>query len=568
MKNSIKLKGIPSSPGIVFGEAFVLSFEGGNFVSEQTTEFSIENEKSRIQKAVNKLVTEYSDILRKLDSENSSSYSVLESNLMIIDDPFLHNAIIERINKGVSAETALSAEFDLQRNFLLGSKDALIRDRAIDLEQIKQRFLFCLRDREMRIEYKSNTIFVSHSVTPTEIIKLHESSSIGLITEMGGISSHSSILARTFNIPSVIGVKDSTYLIADGDILILDGYAGEITVNPSKEEIENYKKWKEEEEKNKALLGEFINIKPITSDGIDIKSSVNINFIEDINSLKLLGSTSVGLVRTENLVITEQSIPEIDKQYNWYKSIAEQCYPNTVTFRVFDVGSDKLLYGMPKNESNPALGLRGIRYLLANKDIFKNQLIALLKASEYKNVRIMIPMISTLEELSESKKILEECKKTLTDENVLFDVKVPFGVMIETPSAAIISSALAFNCDFFSIGTNDLAQYTMAADRENDLLSNHFDSFQPAVLKLIKMTCDSAIKANIPVSVCGEMAANPYATQILIGLGVSELSVSTTYYAKLKRGITEIDFKKSSNLCKIILKLDSIDEIKAQIGIK
>jgi len=544
----VGLKGIPASPGIVLGLAFVIKPESIFISEESVTELQIPTEIERFKNALVEVIEEYDNVLTKVKSESKNAYAVLETNMLILEDSYLCDSIISRIANNHTAETAVINEFDHQKGYLLNAKDGIFRDRAVDLEQIKYRLILALKNKKLNFTPQKNSIIIAHSITPADIIKFKEAGVVGIVTEVGGISSHSSILARSFDITEVIGVKDITYIVNDGDCIILDGYAGTVLINPVQEYQEKYEHKKLKEKEHKKLLGKLIKEPSVTLDGKEIKLLANINFLEDIEALELVGDGGIGLVRTENLVITDGKFPNLETQYSSYNSLAEQCYPHTVTFRVFDVGSDKYVEGLPKHENNPALGYRGIRFLLHRKDIFKTQICALLKASKHKNVKLMLPMISSIEEVKESVALINECKKKLAAKNIPIDNDIPIGVMIETPAAALLASHIAEYCDFFSIGTNDLTQYTLATDRENELVSNQLDTFHPSVLKLIKYIIDSSKRMKIPVAICGEMAGHSAATCLLIGMGVDELSVAPSIILELKKRIRETDLKKAEKL--------------------
>jgi phosphotransferase system enzyme I (PtsI) len=301
-----------------------------------------------------------------------------------------------------------------------------------------------------------------------------------------------------------------------------------------------------------------------------------VDTLEDVDSAMMVGSEGIGLVRSEHLVLSLKYFPDEEEQVKWYKEIAQRAYPNIVTIRAFDVGSDKYAEGMSKHENNPALGFRGIRFLLYREDLFITQIKAILRASKNKNIRLMLPMISHINEVVQSKVLIEKCKKLLLEQNtnsefriqhseLLFDMNMPVGIMIETPAAALIATKLAEYCDFFSIGSNDLTQYTLAADRTNELVTDIYDSFHPSVLKLIKMTVDAGKKKGIPVGICGELAGHPAATGLLIGFGITELSVAPPILLELKKRIRDINTKKAKKIANEILKFNSLHEISQKL---
>ncbi|MFH1051379.1 MAG: phosphoenolpyruvate--protein phosphotransferase [bacterium] len=560
------LRGIPSSPGLVHGKAVVLQPETLVFPSDRIDEESIPGELQRLEAAVNDLIQEFVSALSKVKEDAKNVASVLESDLMILTDETFLKTIKERIRTGFSTENAIIQEFDNQIHFLLKSKDHILRERTLELEHIKERLISVLRNRCIFYGSGNNSIVVAQSLTPTDIVNFKEAGVLGFVTEVGGITSHSSILARSYEIVEVIGIKEATSIIRDNENLIIDGYAGTVTVNPSKKSVSVYVTKKHKEQEHKKQLGELAKLKSVTLDGKEIRLMANINVPEDLETAIIYGAEGIGLVRSEQLIITKNSIPTEEEQYLWYKSIADMIYPESVTIRAFDIGSDKYSEGMPKHEQNPALGFRGIRFLLHRDDIFRSQIRAVLRVSKNKNVRLMLPLITCYNEVEKSVKIIDDCKNELLSEGILFDSEMPVGIMIETPAAAILSDKIGSFVNFFSIGTNDLTQYTLAVDRTNEFVSSIYDSFHPTVLSLIKLTADAAIKYNIPVSVCGELAGHAAATALLIGMGIDELSVSPPILLELKKRVREIKYEDSKDLATEILKIADCENIRQKLS--
>jgi phosphotransferase system enzyme I (PtsI) len=559
---SMVLRGIPSSPGISFGSAFVIEPETVVIPTDIIDKTKINDELEKFESAKNELISEYYLALRKVQFESKNIHAVIETNILIISDSYLINGIRRRIESGYSAESSIIQEFDMQKQYLQDSNDFLLRERALELDNIKERIIEILRKKQLNRNISPGKLVVSKYVSPTDVVNFRDSKISAIITELGGISSHSSILARAYQIPEIIGVKNATFLIKENDFIIADGYKGLVIINPDSETLAEYERLKSKEKAYRKRLGKLISLPSETKDKHRIYLKTNINVQGDLENTLLLSTDGIGLVRTEILLNNLDKFPDEADQNLWYKNIAEQIYPNPVTFRVFDVGSDKEAPGMPYKESNPALGFRGIRFLLLRTDLLMSQFRAILLASATKNVSVMLPMITGVNEIIKSKQIFEECKKQLKAEGKLFDNNCPFGVMIETPAAAIQSHVFANYADFFSIGTNDLTQYTLAADRTNELVSDVYDSFHPAVLKLIKMTIDAAKVAGIPVSICGELAGHLAATSILIGMGVTELSVSPSSYLELKKRTREIKYSDAVKYADEILRCKTHDEVR------
>lgn len=388
----------------------------------------------------------------------------------------------------------------------------------------------------------------------------------GLITEVGGLTSHCSILARSYEIPAVIGVKDACSKIKTGDTIIINGYAGVVIVNPNNEATSHYNLKKIIEKEHQDRLGQIRNLPSETKDGRYIKIMSNVDTVRDIDNTVKMKSDGVGLVRTESLILGLNTFPDEEYQYAFYSQFADRAFPHTITFRAFDIGSDKFTSETNFREENPALGVRGIRFLLGREDVFKTQIRAILRASANKNVKFMLPMIINLPELKATLDLIEECKKELKAEGQMFDNRMPVGIMIETPAAAVISDVLAKYCNFFSIGTNDLTQYVLASDRNNEHLSSSYDTFHPAVLRLMKMTIDSAENAGIDLSICGEIAGRFDATKLLIGMGVKELSVSPSIQLQLKKNLRGMNYKSAKTFAKNVLKCETPEEVRELIS--
>lgn len=565
LKEQFVLKGIPSSAGIVLGKALVLQPETIITPTVKIPDEEISNELLKFEKAHANLVHQFMQSLHKVHSLGSNVIAILETNLLILTDPLLYDGIRSKIMDGFSVESAIVSEFDNQRKFFLNSSDAFLRERANEIDNIKRKLLSALKNQCLDYENAQDSIVVAQALTTSDIVNFKEAGILAIVTEVGGITSHASILARSLDIPAVIGVHNATDLIPNGEEIIVDGFAGIIVVKPKEDIRIVYLNKIEALEEHKRNLGALAKLPAETTDGRRIALLGNVNFLDDVRTGEINGADGYGLVRSENLVMELKGFPDEDTQYNWYREICERAYPKTVTIRVFDLGSDKYVEGLPIKEFNPALGLRGIRFLLSRQDIFETQLRALLRASVNKNLKIMLPMITSLHEVEFSRKILEKCKAELKNEGVLFDANIPFGVMIETPAAAVISDGLARAVDFFSIGTNDLTQYTLAADRNNELVSDIFDDFHPAVLRLIDYIIKSAHKNGITVSICGELAGHAAATELLIGMDVDELSVAPSLLLELKNRVRNLNYAEAKLIAQEILNSQDYYEVRTKL---
>ena len=564
-KSEILLKGIPSSSGVARGKAYIIAPEAFVNLIDKIEPEKIPDELIRFDNAIDAVAAEYQQVLEKVTEQPHNVVNVLETNLFILADSVLIDAIKKRIESGLSAETSIVNEFDQLKLFLKNAKDPILRERSTELDHIRDRLLASMRNSCIFYAIEPGSIVIAQSVSPSDLVKFKESGVAAIVTEVGGITSHSSILARTFEIPEVIGVKDAVAAISEGEIVIVDGFSGTVRTNPSEESEQKYEIKKNRLEEHRQKLGEVLKLPTETLDGRSIRLLANVDFPEDVEHAIVNGAEGIGLVRTEHLFMNEGRFSDEEFQYKWYKDIAERAYPYTVTFRVFDLGGDKFTEGIARHENNPALGFRGIRVLLKRTDIFETQVRAILRASANKNLRLMLPMICSMKEIKDSISFINHCKEQLENERLDYDHKIPIGIMIETPAAAMLSDEFASMVDFFSIGTNDLTQYTLAADRTNELMTDIFDAFHPSILRLIKMTVENAVKYGIPVSLCGELASHSAATGLLIGLGVEELSVAPSLILSIKKRIRDSVYSDSVDIAKLAIVCSNHDAVMEKL---
>ncbi len=562
-----RFRAIPASHGVIMGTAIVIRQEATPVLAEQLPPEQIHHELKRFSNAVASCANELETVLSMAQETIPHSVAaIIESQILILKDFTVNESIMHRIGQGISAERAIIEEFDAQQQILYSAKDSFLRERAVELEHIKQRLLAHLRQKKLISSVPKNSILVTPSLTPSEIMLYNESGMSGFITEISGIASHMSILARSLHIPAVIGLRNATKYIDSGTPLIVDGYAGVIIANPRPETVAKYIRRKSELDKKEQKYGKIAKLPSQTTDGRKIHLHANIDTVEDIDTAIASGANGIGLVRTEHLIIKLNRFPTEEEQVRWYSELAERAYPLPVTIRAFDVGSDKTIDALSP-EANPALGLRGIRLLMKHKELFASQIRAVLRASHHRNIRLMLPMITSLSELQKARTLIEKCKNSLRKEGLEFDASTPIGVMIETPSAALMARELGALADFFSIGTNDLTQYTLAADRLNPSVANIYDALHPAVLRLLKLTVDAARYHNIPVGVCGEVAGHAAATELLLGLGMVELSVVPPLLPELKKRIRKTSYASSVLLANEVLQYNSGSEIRKRIAV-
>ncbi|MBX7154452.1 MAG: phosphoenolpyruvate--protein phosphotransferase [Bacteriodetes bacterium] len=561
-----RLKGIPASPGIAIGRCVVIQGDNQSLLHySMISDDKRVSEVERYQNAVRLCAIELQQTFQLAEKEIGNVAAILETYEFIVNDFTINEAIIKRIRDGFPAESAVSIEYDLQKNFFQYAKDAILRERAHDIENVKERLLHVLHNKHISHSIARNSIIVSPSIIPQDVILFNESEVLGFVTEVGGITSHSCILARSLGLPAVIGVPNATTVTVANSVIIIDGYAGVVITNPKPETLEKYIRKQEQKKAQSKKLQRQAQFPAVTQDGTRIQLNANADTTDDVDVALTHGAEGIGLVRTEMFIVKLQRFPDEAEQEEYYRDMSLRTYPNVVTFRAFDIGSDKHVEGLP-HEKNPALGMRGVRFLLHRKDIYLTQIRAILKASVNKNVRLLIPMIANVQEIEESLELVKRAKKQLTDSGHDFDHAMPVGIMIETPSSALMAHKLAELVNFFSIGTNDLTQYTLAADRTNEMVSTIFDAFNPAVLRLMKHTVDAATKNNISVSVCGDFGGHSAATELLIGMGINELSVTPSLLPELKQRIRKASAKHASKVFMDAVECLSAKEVRNKVS--
>ncbi|MDZ4745605.1 MAG: phosphoenolpyruvate--protein phosphotransferase [bacterium] len=560
------LKGIPASAGIAIGRAFVLSIDSPSVSHERIEPASIPHEVTRFKSALESVAGELVHAIDLARQESTNVSTIIESFLLIVGDPVISGNIVGRIETGTPAETAVMQEFDHHQNMLYNARDSFLRDRAQDFDHVKERLVAILRNQTLSHAAARNSIVVSGSITPQDMLFFKQTRALGFITEIGGINSHACIMARDMGIPAVIGIRNATSDIVNNITIIVDGYAGVVIVDPSDATLREYTAKQEQAEDYRRRLGKLIQEPAVTIDGATVCLMANVDTPKQVDAAVMVGADGFGLVRTEYMLVERGRYPSHEEQVEWYTDIADRAFPKTVTFRAFDVGSDKFREGIPHHEDNPALGLRGIRFLLYRPDIFEQQACAVLKASVHRNVRFMLPMVCVIEEFEQAKHLIQHCMQKLDADGFEYDASMPVGVMIETPAAALLADVFAKAADFLSIGTNDLAQYTLATDRTNELVADIFDALHPSVLKLIRMTVDAARTYEKPVSLCGELAGHAAATELLIGFGLTELSVSTSVLLELKQRIRSVSKEDCLEVVRKALACTTTSEVYAVLA--
>ena len=558
----IKGKGI--SKGIGFGKVFI--FEKRKRKIKKVIVENSENELEKFKTALNKVEKEIEETIQQ---SSGTEKEIMNAYLMILKDPTL---VIETENliKNLkyNAEYAIEEGFNKIIEMFKKINDEYMAERAKDIIDIKDKLLDkILKDENIKLnKLPQNTIIVAKELTTSETAKLDFKNVSGIITEIGGVNSHTAIMARTHSLPLITEIHNINEIFNNGQYICMNGSTGEIFINPTKDEENKLLEQQKliEEEKNK--LEEYKNKETKTKDGFKVELVSNIGIPSDVEKVIESTAEGIGLFRTEFLYMDNEKMPTEEEQFLSYKEIAEKMQGKPVIIRTLDVGGDKEIkyLNLPKEE-NPFLGFRAIRICLANIEMFKIQLRAILKASAYGNISIMIPMISSIEELRKTKQIVEECKKELQEKNIKFKKDIKLGIMIEIPSTAIMAEQFAKECDFFSIGTNDLIQYTVAVERGNEKISNLYSKYNPAVIRLIKMAIDGAHKEGIFCGMCGEVAGDSKFIPILIGMGLDEFSMNSNKILQARKVITNLEKKQCEELVENIIKLDSSNKVKEEL---
>ena len=563
---NIKLTGIAVSPGIVIGKARLVDRSKQKIIYQYLiNENEIQREVERFKKAL-ELTKEQILSLKKRMSESIKEHSfILDAHLMIVDDNMISDATINIIlEERINAEWALKKSVQKIRQVFNQIDYEYIRDRINDVENVVERILRNLSGKEQESLSKINerVIIVAHDLTPADTSELNTSMVMGFITDVGGKTSHTAIMAQSLKIPAVLGLEKATN-IEDGKLLIVDGYKGEVIINPDDETIISYQERTIYYENYISSVLRLSHLPSVTVDGFTMAVKANIEFLEEVVSAKDSGAEGIGLYRTEFLYLRNKGIPKEDELFEDYKQVSEIIAPYPVTIRTLDIGGDKILqHNKPSTEANPALGLRAIRFCLKEQEIFKSQLRAILRASAHGNIRIMFPMISGIQELLEAKEILSQVMKDLDKEKIPYDKKIQVGSMIEIPSAVMVADILAESSDFFSIGTNDLIQYTLAIDRSNENVAYMYEPYHPAVIRMIMLIVKAAKQSGIEVSLCGEMASDPFCIPILLGMGINELSLNATGIPLLKKLIRSLSKEEAEKDLETITRLKTSKEVR------
>jgi len=561
------ISGIPASPGIVFGKALVLKEEKIVLDMQKIKDSQVDEEIARFYAGREAAVEQLNSIKeRAYQSLGEEKAAIFEGHLMILEDEELEEEIIDYLRSNhVNAAVATNVVIDQQVAILSEIDDEYLKERAGDIRDIGNRLIKNILGMHIVDlgEINEEAILVAYDLTPSETAQLNLDKVLGFVTDIGGRTSHTSIMARSLELPAIVGTNNVTELVNTGDFLILDALNNVVYVNPSQEDIQRLKALQAKLADEKAELAKLKDLPALTLDGHRVDVVANIGTIRDIEGAERNGAEGVGLYRTEFLFMDRDQLPTEEEQFIVYKDVVEAMNGNLVILRTMDIGGDKELpyLDLPK-EMNPFLGWRAIRIALDHREILNAQLRAVLRASAYGRLAVMFPMIISVEEIRELKSVIEELKVELRNEGKAFDENIQIGVMVETPSAAVNAKFLAKEVDFFSIGTNDLTQYTLAVDRGNELISHLYNPMSPSVLSLIKQVIDASHTEGKWTGMCGELAGDERATVLLLGMGLDEFSMSAISVPRIKKLIRNVNYQDAKLLAEKALQQPTAAEIE------
>ncbi|WP_431309019.1 phosphoenolpyruvate--protein phosphotransferase [Halalkalibacter lacteus] len=562
------IKGIGASAGISIAKAYCL--EEPELKIEKRVIENTESELKRFQDAVNQSELELQQIKEHAHQElGADKAEIFEAHLLVLNDPELITPVKEKIkNESINAEGAIKEIADMFVSMFEQMENEYMKERAADIRDVTKRViahLLCVPVPNLSL-VSEEVVIVAEDLTPSDTAQLNRQYVQGFTTNIGGRTSHSAIMARSMEIPAVVGAKVVTQEIKNGQLIIVDGIDGNVIINPSSEVVKEYEKKKAQFEAQKVELAKLVNESTISADGCHIELAANIGTPDDVRGVLENGGEGVGLYRTEFLYMGRDQLPTEEEQFEAYRTVLESMEGKPVVVRTLDIGGDKELpyLDLPK-EMNPFLGFRALRLCLEMQDMFRTQLRALLRASMYGNLKIMFPMVATLEEFRQAKTILLEEKEKLKSAGSTISDDIEIGIMVEIPSTAVTADLFAKEVDFFSVGTNDLIQYTMAADRMNERVSYLYQPYNPAILRLVKMVIDAAHNEGKWVGMCGEMAGDEVAIPILLGLGLDEFSMSATTILQARSQISKLSRVEVSTVIEQILNMKSAQEVEELI---
>jgi phosphotransferase system enzyme I (PtsI) len=564
-RKNIILRGVAASPGISIGETMLVGKRDVWYIGRDLANEEVEVEVARFRDAVERSKDEIRSLRIDFESKiGTPGISFLEAQILLLEDKVIDETMNLIRTEKKNAEFCFQNVAQRLIEMMSELSVPYLRERVVDVKDVKQRVIENLAGKLPRQldQIDREAVLIVHDISPSDATLLRKEKVLAFASDLGGKTSHASIMLREIGIPAVVGLKHVTEYAEDGDTVIIDGAKGIVVIDPSESTLRTYV---EEQRKYEEFAEELERLKELdtaTIDGHKIDLSANIEFEEEIPSVHSQRARGVGLFRTEYLFMKTRD-PSEEEQYQFYDSIIEKIYPESVIVRTVDIGGDKVFPGEGLIEANPFLGWRAIRFCLEKKDFFKTHLRAILRASTRNNVKIMFPMISSVEEIKQCRAVLEEAKEDLRERQIPFDEKIEVGIMVEIPSVAMMADLLAPQVDFFSIGSNDLTQYTLAVDRGNEYVADLFDHLHPSVLRLVKKVVDEAHKHHIWVGVCGEMAGDPVAVPVLLGFGVDELSTNPVDILKVKDIIRSLTMEEAKDIAARALALSTTKEVRS-----
>lgn len=563
------INGIPASPGISVGKVYLYK-ENELFIDTNEAK-NLEIEKDKLLRGREMTKQQLLSIReRTAKSLGEDKAAIFDGHITLLEDEDLFDEVIELIeDESITAENALEQGINGYCEMLANLEDPYLRERAADLKDIGKRWLYNVTGTEILdlSNLPENSIIITKDLTPSDTAQLDLENTLAFVTEIGGKTAHSSIMARSLELPAVVGTGTVCCEVSTGQDIIVDAVEGVVILDPTEEEVKTYTAKREAYLAEKELLKQLKDKDAVSKDGIKVGAWANIGSPKDVAGLLRNGAKGIGLYRTEFLFMNNDRFPSEDEQFEAYKEVAQALEGKPVTIRTMDIGGDKSLpYMQLPKEENPFLGWRALRVCLDRPEILKTQFRALLRASAFGYIKIMLPMIISLDEVRKARAILKECMAELKAEGIAFDENIQLGIMVETPAVCFRAVSFAKECDFFSIGTNDLTQYTLAVDRGNEQISHLYNSYNPAVLQAIKCAIDGAHQGGISISMCGEFAGDENATAILFGMGLDAFSMSAISVPRIKKNIMALDKKECEALVEKVLEQTTADEVLAAVA--
>jgi len=565
----IRLRGIGVSPGIAMGEVFLSERVLFTSRKENIPPSQVEEELRKLKKAIERTKRQLVELKEKIQEEMGEEHAfIFDAHLLILEDKSLFSSIEKIIKEEkVKAEWALSRVNDKYQKVFESINDEYFRQRKSDISDVLAKIYRNLSFKREKKDDGKKKILVAHELLPSEAaLRFSQGNVLAVAMDMGGQTSHTAILSRSLNIPAAVGLHDISQRVKNGDYLIVDGTDGEVIINPPQAVKKEFLSKKEKYNNYRKELKKTAKLSSLTLDEVRFYPLANIELPEEVNLALSFGAEGIGLFRSEFIYLQSDSLPTEEDHFSIYSRIAKEAYPSPVYIRTVDIGGEKTLPQLKiEKEPNPALGLRAIRFSLRNRDLFKIQLRAILRASSLGNVRILIPMITEIEEIGEVKLLFQEVKEELKMKRIEFDEKIPLGAMIEVPAAAAITDVLVKEVDYLSIGTNDLIQYCLAVDRSNEFVSYLYKPFHPSVLRLIKFIIDAALREGKDITVCGEMAADPLSAIVLLGFGLRKFSMNPIFIPRVKKALRSVEYQTVKRVVREAMSLKSAQEIEEYV---